>query len=384
MSLDTMATRLDHIGGYTTIERMNKQKLRSFEYALKNDYNSREIELDATKDVTRAVITQYRQSTDEDLRYVSVHFGTMECGDTFKITDDGTHWMAYLQEEDETAYFRAQIVRCRYILHVDDAEYWVYFRGPTETDISWGEKSREKSQNLIANKFNLSGIVYVKADDRTKDHFDRFDHITLAGHTWEVTATDSISVQGIIELSVIEAHENPYADLAGVEVADETDGGISGAGTIDSADVTTWYYADDESDKYEWTATPSDGITVSTKGAGGGRYLGVTVESGQTGSIALSVNDAKRTIAVSLPGTASATGTVVSGPDTVDAASEGNAYTASVDGTFTTSKPFAVVTKVTDHSCYIDVRTMRAQEFTLTFTPSDGSEPVTKTIQVVG
>ena len=45
MSLATLKTRIDYAGG-DNLGRIKKQKLNSFLAALKNDYNSREIELE--------------------------------------------------------------------------------------------------------------------------------------------------------------------------------------------------------------------------------------------------------------------------------------------------------------------------------------------------
>jgi hypothetical protein len=43
--------------------------------------------------------------------------------------------MILLPDLVETAYLKAQIIRCRYELTVNGQRYRIYFQGPTETDI---------------------------------------------------------------------------------------------------------------------------------------------------------------------------------------------------------------------------------------------------------
>lgn len=209
MSMRTLAARMQHLGG-DQLGRINQQKLYGLRQALKNDYNSRMIKV-PNGSAWPALINGEASGlkSDYDKKTVSVEFESgLEAGDVFEILEDGTHWMVYLPVITETAYLQSEIIRCRYQLEVDGETYWIYFQGPTETDLRWFIK-----QGTNINELNLSGTVYIKNTPATKAFFKRFTHIELDGHTWEVQVTDSITVPGIIELEVQEYYDNFVDDL---------------------------------------------------------------------------------------------------------------------------------------------------------------------------
>lgn len=207
MSIKTLAARVQYAGG-NQIGRMNKQKLKSLQWALKNDYNTRMIKT-PNKAAVPCLINTGNLKSDYDKKYISVEFSSgLEAGDTFEILDDGTHWMIYLPILTETAYLRSEIIRCRYQLEIDGSLYWIYFQGPTETDLRWFLKNQ-----ININELNLSGTIYIKNDEKTKHFFKRFTHIKIDGHVWEVQVTDPITVPGILELEVQEYYDNSIAEL---------------------------------------------------------------------------------------------------------------------------------------------------------------------------
>lgn len=227
MSIKTLAARVQCAGG-DQIGRMNKQKLKSLQWALKNDYNSRMIKT-PNKSAVPCLINTGNLKSDYDKKYISVEFSSgLEAGDTFEVLDDGTHWMIYLPILTETAYLRSEIIRCRYQLEVDGDLYWIYFQGPTETDLRWFLKNQ-----ININELNLSGTIYIKNDEKTKHFFKRFTHIKIDGHIWEVQVTDPITVPGILELEVQEYYDNSIAELPEIK---ETSGEYP-LNTIKGADV---------------------------------------------------------------------------------------------------------------------------------------------------
>lgn len=211
MSLKTLAARIEYLGG-DQLGRINSQKLRSFQEALKNDYNTRYIK---TKyhDCWPCLINIDNLKPDYDKKIISVEKESqLKAGDTFECLDDGTHWMIYLPYLHETAYLRSEIIRCRYQLEINGKKYWIYFQGPTETDLRWQMKN-----NINFNELNLSGTIYIEDNPDTKDYFKRFTRIKIDGHVWEVQVTDSISVPGIIELEVQEYYDNSIEELPKIE-----------------------------------------------------------------------------------------------------------------------------------------------------------------------
>lgn len=211
MSLNIMAARMTYNGG-NKLQRLNKQKLHSLELALQNDYQSRLIETE-NHESWRCLMNHSDIKSDYDKKVISIPFSAgLEPGDVYHCLDDDTYWMIYLPYITETAYLRSQVVRCRYILEVDGINYHIFFQGPTETDLRWYIKS-----GINTNELNLSGTIYIKNNESTKNFFKRFTHIKIDGHVWEVQVTDSITVPGVLELEVQEYYDNTPAELPEVK-----------------------------------------------------------------------------------------------------------------------------------------------------------------------
>ena len=214
MSLQTLKTRINYLGG-DSLGRIKQQKLNSFHAALKEDYNSRLI-LTPLGEKFQVLINDDNTKSDYDKRYISVDFiAGLNPGDVFECLDDNTHWMIYLQDLVEIAYFKSEIIRCRYQIKINDTDYWVYFQGPTETAIRWNFK-----RNLSWNDLNFSGTVYIKKDEQTQNYFNRFDKIKIDGHTWQIKVVDTLTVPGIIELEVQEYFDSLTEDLVEINQVD--------------------------------------------------------------------------------------------------------------------------------------------------------------------
>lgn len=128
----------------------------------------------------------------------------MKEGDTFCWKENGSRWLVYLRRLEETAYFRANIRRCRYILTLGNgSKYWVYVRGPVEQSILWSQVS-----NNYFNKLNYTLMVYITSNEETLEYFHRFKKIMINGQPWEVQVADSISTPGIITITLKETYNN--------------------------------------------------------------------------------------------------------------------------------------------------------------------------------
>ena len=257
MSTSTLAARLQFLGGNQN-NRITKQKLRSLQWAMKNDYQTRMIKT-PYRTVWPALINfdQAGLKSDYDKKYVSVEYESgLEPGDVFECLDDGTHWMIYLPILTEKAYLHSQIIRCRYTLTIDDVEYWIYFQGPTETDLRWFQK-----RGINVNELNLSGTIYIKLNPQTRKFFERFTHIKVDNHVWEVQVTDSISVPGILELEVQEYYDNPIAELP--EITHKDSDIIIGETTV-KQDTIVGYYINKEyfKNNLEWSVEGNDRVAI--------------------------------------------------------------------------------------------------------------------------
>lgn len=241
MSIQTLGARLQWLGG-DNMGRINQSKYMSFQAALKNDYNKRMIKFNTQSWPCLINSISGGLKADYDKKYISVDFKSgLKAGETFELLDSGTHWMVYLPVITETAYLRSEIIRCDYTLNVNGQEYWIFFRGPVETDLRWFIKN-----NININELNLSGRIYIKNDENTRDFFHRFTHIKLAGHTWEVQVTDSITVPGILELEIQEYYDNSIAELPSILKDETTPINVISGATMTKQDTIVGYAISNE------------------------------------------------------------------------------------------------------------------------------------------
>lgn len=229
MSLKTLNARVQYLGG-SQLNRINKNKLRSFRMALKNDYNTRHIRVpngSVWECLFRTLSGGLKSDYDKELMSVEFDSG-LTPGDTFEVLEDCSHWMVYLPIFTEKAYLRTEVIKCQYTLDINGKIYWVYGQGPSETDLRWFLK-----QQININELNLSGTIYIKEDENTKEFFKRFTRIKLDGHTWEVQVTDSLTVPGIIELEIQEYYDNSIEELPEIKRAEpEVESIITGMTTV--------------------------------------------------------------------------------------------------------------------------------------------------------
>lgn len=125
-------------------------------------------------------------------------------GDVIEWKENGSYWLIYLQKLEETAYFRADLRRCRYQVELENgSKYWVYVKGPSEKNINW-----KQGGGVYYNTLNYTVQLYITQNEETLDYFHRFKKIFLHGRPWEVQAIDDISTPGLIEVHLKETYNN--------------------------------------------------------------------------------------------------------------------------------------------------------------------------------
>lgn len=125
-------------------------------------------------------------------------------GDVICWKENGSYWLVYLRRLEETAYFRAEVRRCRYELALGNgSKYWAYVRGPVEQTILWSQR-----ENTYFNRLNNSLVMYITQNEETLKYFRRFKKVTINDVPWEVQAVDSISTPGILEIALKETYKN--------------------------------------------------------------------------------------------------------------------------------------------------------------------------------
>ena len=108
-------------------------------------------------------------------------------GDVFEWKENGSHWIVFLKRLEETAYFRADIRRCRYEITLDNGnKYWGCIRGPVEQQILWSQTSGNYYNNLLNPFYNQQQEELKRQQEHAEKiaEFNRTDgmHLTKKGH----------------------------------------------------------------------------------------------------------------------------------------------------------------------------------------------------------
>ena len=258
--LDNMSTRIHYMGGVDQQKRMNIDKLRSLKKALSYSYQAATAVLEDGREF-RCLINPNKLSVDLDNKILSIPFEAypvngiikdepefddsdlgfetgfdkegmwsdmvpVDClpdsipskplsnyemqpvglreGDVIEWKENGSHWLIYLQRLEETAYFRADLRRCRYQIELENgSRYWVYVKGPSEKNISWFQNNGN-----YFNRLNYTVQLYITKNRETSEYFHRFSKVFIHGRPWEVQAIDDISTPGVIEVHLKETYNN--------------------------------------------------------------------------------------------------------------------------------------------------------------------------------
>lgn len=223
--LDTLSTRLKYAGGVKQVDRMNEDKLRSLKKALLYSYQSATAILADGREF-RCLINPDHIKNTYDNKYISIPFkdiclndnskdkktseGLQETkikpGDVFTWKENGTDWLVYLRRLEETAYFRAEIRRCRYTVTIEDTEYKCYAARPSTNEIDW-----RRQENKLWNDIDYTLQMYITKDEKTERFFHRFHVIDINGKPWEIQSIDNMSSEGIIIIYLKEWYQNSIA-----------------------------------------------------------------------------------------------------------------------------------------------------------------------------
>lgn len=216
-NFEMMRKRLEYQGGIAQEDRMIKDKYRTFLKTLKYSYQGCDVSLAQPYNVCyldgetqqfpqyRALINPDKNKPDYDDKILSIDYKTeFKSGDVFQWLGTQTHWIIYLKQLTEDAYFRGEIRRCRYQIKFKDDEgnivyTWAAIRGPVETQID----SIQKNQVRV-DRPNLSLNILVPQNEKTLKAFDRYSEFIFAGRCWRVEAHDTISIENVIEIAAEE------------------------------------------------------------------------------------------------------------------------------------------------------------------------------------
>lgn len=211
------ATRLRQAGGNRQQERMIKDKRRSLDNAVWNSYQAAEVVKTDAEDrkPVRALINPNKLKQDYDDKIISVGYEYgFAPGTVFEWLGTHTHWLIYLQDLTELAYFRGDIRKCSYEINWTDEEgnehhSYAAIRGPVETKINFIQK-----HGISVDTPNHSLNILMPKTEEAIEYFKRYSKFYLQGDPtcWRVEATDWISTPGILEVVAVEYYANESED----------------------------------------------------------------------------------------------------------------------------------------------------------------------------
>lgn len=226
-SLQLMAERLEHQGGYQQQDRMIQDKRKSLDRAVLYSYQGAVIRkhysphiplMEGVEDeaFARALINPNKLKPDYDDKVLSVGFEYgFQCGDVFEWCNTGTYWLIYLQDLTELAYFKGDIRKCSYQIEWMDQDgiksTYAAISGPTETRIQFLQK--------YGNSYdipNYSLTVYIPKNPDTLKYFRRYSRFYLNDGLdsvcWRIEAVDAFSMPNVIQFTAVEYYANDAKD----------------------------------------------------------------------------------------------------------------------------------------------------------------------------
>lgn len=213
-NLEMMKKRLNYEGGNQE-ERMIKDKYRTFQKALLYSYQAAKVRKDEEDSIRKCLINPDKNKQDYDDKILSIDYAFgYKPGDIFDWVGTNTKWLIFLRELTEDAYFRAEIRRCKYqIKWIDqdsntEVSTWCYVRGPVETKINFIQKS-----GIGVDTPNWSLELYMPATQDNIEKFkDRYSRFIFDDKAWKVQVTDSISMEGVLQVIALENYVNETLD----------------------------------------------------------------------------------------------------------------------------------------------------------------------------
>lgn len=219
--INDQAMHLRQMGGNRQQERMILSKRRSLDRAVWSSYQAAEVlRIDAEyRKPVRCLINPNRLKQDYDDKVISIGYEyNFKTGDVFEWLGTKTHWLIYLQDLTELAYFRGDIRKCSYEIAWEDEDglhkTYAAIRGPVETKINYIQK-----HGISVDTPNYSLNIMIPKTEESLRYFQRYNKFYL-GNTdsetakicWRIEATDTISMENIIEINAVEYYANETED----------------------------------------------------------------------------------------------------------------------------------------------------------------------------
>lgn len=313
--VDDQATRLEQMGGYRQQDRMIRAKRQSLDRALYNSYQAAEISpVNNPEQRHRALMNPNQTKPDYDDKILTVGYEhNYKPGDVFiwhrrqdNMTID-SHWLIYLQDTTELAYFKGDVRKCNYYVRwLNDEKQevgrWFAIRGPVETKIDYASK-----EGVSFDTPNHSLSIMLSKDQETIKYFKRYAKFYVTGVDeltdkicWRVEATDTISMPGVLELTAVEYYANESEDSDGLvgsllvtpSEPEEIQNLIEGESIIRPKKSYVYYYTGSQDAK--WIVKSNTPVDYEING----KEIKITWTKTYSGLITLSYGDSSRDIVV--------------------------------------------------------------------------------------
>ena len=226
--IQNQSIRLNHQGGSLQQNRMIVDKQKSLKRALWYSYQGADVKKvveNDKSDIVRALINPNKLKQDYDDKIISIFYDyEYSPGDVFEWMGTNTHWLIYLQDLTELAYFRGDIRKCSHEITWEDEEgihkTYAAIRGPVETKINFIQK-----HGISVDTPNYSLNILMPKTDSAVKYFQRYKKFYLGEDKnynicWRVEAVDWISMPGILEINAVEYYAN--------EIEDDIENGVVG------------------------------------------------------------------------------------------------------------------------------------------------------------
>lgn len=233
INTNNLGNRLKYNGGNSQNERIKKAKLESLKRAITASYQSatlvlpdkREFYCLINPEVTEKSLENKLLSIPYQAKCLNEEVFTSEELDNFEIDilgyhnvsiaagnvidwkDNNTKWLVYLQKLEETAYFRAELRRCKYEIKIGENTYPVATGFRTKDELSWNSK-----KDIAWNDIDYTLEMYISKNEETLDYFERFAQVKIDGRPWEVQGVDSMNIEGVIVVALKEDYRNTIKD----------------------------------------------------------------------------------------------------------------------------------------------------------------------------
>ena len=290
MPYENMNKRISYYGN-TQQDRMNRDKLETLKKAMLYSYQAATIRVN-DKDY-RCLINPNKLNLDVDNKILSIPFEQdIQEGAIIEWKHNEntySHWLVYLQHIEETAYFRAELRRCRHqITFENGTTIWAYVRGPVEQNVVW----RQGGGNYF-NTLNYTLQMLVPKNESTEKLCSRFAKITIEGKPWEIQAADKMTNPGIIELYLKEDYTQNFQETA-VLPSEDDQYEIKGAAAVNPYQEYTYTSTGEGTWSVENMSRKKAVKVISAEG----NTITLFIETGKSGKFDLVYGSSRRTIII--------------------------------------------------------------------------------------